>query len=95
MHSTLNRTRWRKEEEDADLETDATRDSAGDVEPPLAEKTGGISWLELFLLYARHGGNEEETRMNARNQLRRPSQNEEAVSGVQADNEDGCQTCSM
>ena len=33
-----------------------------------------VTWLELFLLYARHGGNEEEAKLNEKNPLRKLEQ---------------------
>ena len=54
-----------EEEQSANQDVDVTGGFAGDVTTSTAEETGGISVLELYILYARHGGNEDEATMNA------------------------------
>ena len=36
------------------------------------EDAGGITWLELYLLHARHGGNEDEEEERRKDPLRKP-----------------------
>ena len=38
------------------------------------EEAGGITWLELYMLYIRHGGNEDEDEKQEKDPLRRPEQ---------------------
>ena len=38
------------------------------------EDAGGITWLELHMLYIRHGGNKDEDGRNEEDPLRRPEQ---------------------
>ena len=38
------------------------------------QELGGTTWLELYLLYARHGGNEDEEEERRKDPLRKPQQ---------------------
>ena len=38
------------------------------------EDAGGVTWLELHMLYIRHGGNKDEDEKNEKDPLRRPDQ---------------------
>ena len=38
------------------------------------EELGGITWLQLYLLYSRHGGNEDEEDVKKKDPLKKPEQ---------------------
>ena len=54
------------------------------------EEIGGITWLGLYLLYARHGGNEDE---EEEIRTEEAGADEEAASRAQASNEEGREAC--
>ena len=54
------------------------------------EEIGGITWMELYLSYARHGGNEDEEEERRKDPL---TTDDEAASRVQASHEEDREAC--